>query len=140
MKLKMFQSSKLTNNISSILGNEVEIKGDVAVSGDLLIYGKIHGDIMSRGEVIAAKGSIVKGNICAVNASISGTVEGNLEIESKVVLGKHSHLMGNLKATIITIEEGARFDGMCSMVKKNNLKQASMSSSKSSSSIHAANE
>ncbi len=136
----MFQSSKLINNISSILGNEVEIKGDVTVSGDLMIYGKIHGDIMSRGEVISAKGSIVKGNICAINASISGTVEGNLEIESKAVLGKHSHLMGNLKATIITIEEGARFDGMCSMVKKNHLKQSTTSPSQSSRSIPAANE
>ena len=136
----MFRSDKLTNNISSILGNEVEIKGDVAVSGDLLIYGKIHGDIMSKGEVISAKGSIVKGNICAVNASISGTVEGNLEIESKVILGKNSHLMGNLKAAIITIEEGARFDGMCSMVKKNNLKEPSKSSAKSARSFNAANE
>ena len=136
----MFQSKKLSNNISSILGNEVEIKGDVNVSGDLLIYGKIHGDIMSRGEVISAKGSLVKGNICAINASISGTVEGNLEIESKVILGKKSHLMGNLKAAIITIEEGARFDGMCSMVQSRNTKQSIKTSQQSSSSLNTANE
>ena len=112
----MFQLSKSSNNISSILGPEVEINGDVSVSGDLIIYGVVNGDILSKGEVVSAKGSVVNGNICANNASLSGTVKGNLEIESKVILGKSSHVTGNLKAAIITIEEGAKFDGMCNMI------------------------
>ena len=121
----MFQLSKSNNNISSILGAEVEINGDVNVSGDLIIYGVVNGDILSKGEVVSAKGSVVNGNICANNASLSGTVKGNLEIESKVILGKCSHVTGNLKAAIITIEEGAKFDGMCNMI--NNTKQSSSS-------------
>ena len=113
----MFQSNN--NSISSILGPEVEIKGDVTVHGDLLIYGKVYGDILSKGEIVSAKDSIVVGNIYAHTASISGKIEGNLEVEAKVILGKNCHLTGNLKAAIITIEEGARFDGMCNMVQKN---------------------
>jgi len=129
----MFQLSKSNNNISSILGPEVEINGDVNVSGDLIIYGVVNGDILSKGEIVSAKGSVVNGNICANNASLSGTVKGNLEIESKVILGKSSHVVGNLKAAIITIEEGAKFDGMCNMI--NDSKQ-----SKSSNNISATNE
>ena len=124
----MFQLKKVTNNnISSILGPEVEINGDVNVSGDLIIYGVVNGDILSKGEVVSAKGSTVNGNICAKNASLSGTVNGNLETESKVVLGKFSHVTGNLKAAIITIEEGARFDGMCSMAGNNSYQSQSSS-------------
>ena len=63
MKSKMFQLNNIKSNISSILGPEVEIKGDVTVSGDLLIYGKVYGDILSKGEIISAKGSKVVGNI-----------------------------------------------------------------------------
>ena len=33
----MFQLNKMKNNMSSILGPEVEIKGDVKVAGDLLL-------------------------------------------------------------------------------------------------------
>jgi len=33
-------------------------------------------------------------------------------------LGDTSFLTGNLKAAILTIEEGAKFDGVCSMLKK----------------------
>ena len=104
----MFQSKKMNNNISSILGPEVEINGDVNVTGDLLIYGKVFGNINSQGMVNSANGSLVKGNITAANASISGEVQGDLNVESKIILGQNSYLSGNLKAAIITIEEGAK--------------------------------
>ena len=45
----MFQLDKTENKInsktSSILGPELEIHGDVKVSGSLLIYGKVFGNI-----------------------------------------------------------------------------------------------
>ena len=136
----MFQLNSVKNNISSILGPEVEINGDVTVSGDLLIYGKVYGDILSKGEVVSAKGSTVVGNIHAHTASISGKIEGNLEVETKVILGTSSHLTGNLKASIITIEEGARFDGMCSMIQKKAIKNNEKSNPQTSRSLNAANE
>ena len=137
----MFQLNKTSNNnISSILGPELEINGDVNVSGDLIIYGTVNGDILSKGEVISAKGSTVSGNICAQNASLSGTVNGNLEIELKVILGKFSHVTGNLKAAIITIEEGAKFDGMCSMIDNKHTKNDLTNNQKLSSSSNTANE
>ena len=112
------------NNISSIVGPEMEIKGDVSVKGDLLIYGTIHGDVKSSGDIITAKDSVINGNMESQNASISGKIKGNLAIKSKITLKKNAHLEGNLKAAIITLEEGAKFDGMCSMVnqKLNNAK------------------
>ena len=114
----MFQSNNANNNMSSILGPELEINGNVKVDGNLLIYGKVFGDIQSKGSVRTAKGSVVQGNIVAREASISGEVIGNLNIESKVNLGKKSILKGDLKASILTIEEGASFEGVCNMHKK----------------------
>ncbi len=113
----MFQSVKPENKSSSILGPELEIHGDVKVSGSLLIYGKVFGNIKSNGTIQTANGSVVNGNISARDASISGKVDGDLDIEKKVTLGDTSYLSGNLKASILTIEEGAKFDGVCSMAK-----------------------
>ena len=50
----MFQSVKTESKSSSILGPELEIHGDVKVSGSLLIYGKIFGNIQSNGTVQTA--------------------------------------------------------------------------------------
>ena len=113
----MFQSVKPENKSSSILGPELEIHGDVKVSGSLLIYGKVFGNIKSNGTIQTANGSVVNGNISARDASISGKVDGDLDVEKKVTLGDTSYLSGNLKASILTIEEGAKFDGVCSMEK-----------------------
>ena len=114
----MFQSEKPESKTSSILGPELEIHGDVKVSGSLLIYGKVFGSIQSSGAVRTANGSVVNGNISAKEAAIGGKVDGDLDIEKKVTLGATSFLTGNLKAAILTIEEGAKFDGVCSMLKK----------------------
>ena len=114
----MFQSEKPESKTSSILGPELEIHGDVKVSGSLLIYGKVFGSIQSSGAVRTANGSVVNGNITAKEAAIGGKVDGDLDIEKKVTLGDTSFLTGNLKAAILTIEEGAKFDGVCSMLKK----------------------
>jgi cytoskeletal protein CcmA (bactofilin family) len=114
----MFQSEKPESKTSSILGPELEIHGDVKVSGSLLIYGKVFGNIQSSGAVRTANGSEVNGNISAKEADIGGKVDGDLDIEKKVTLGDTSFLTGNLKAAILTIEEGAKFDGVCSMLKK----------------------
>ena len=114
----MFQSEKPESKTSSILGPELEINGDVKVSGSLLIYGKVFGSIQSSGAVRTANGSVVNGNISAKEAAIGGKVDGDLDVEKKVTLGDTSFLTGNLKAAILTIEEGAQFDGVCSMLKK----------------------
>ena len=117
----MFQLDKSENTInsktSSILGPELEIHGDVKVSGSLLIYGKVFGNIKSSGAVQTANGSVVNGNISAKDVAIGGKVDGDLDVEKKVTLGDTSFLTGNLKASILTIDEGAKFDGVCNMVK-----------------------
>ena len=115
----MFQSNKKNSSMSSILGPELKIDGDIDVKGDLLIYGQVTGNVTSQGTINSAKNSLVEGNISAENASIHGIVKGELNINNKVLLGRGSHLEGNLQATIITIEEGAKFDGMCHMIQEN---------------------
>ena len=115
----MFQSdnNKNSSKMSSILGPEIEIKGDVQAKGSLLIYGRVLGNIKSSGTVSTANGSYIKGNIESAEANLSGHIEGDVEVKKKLILGNKSHLSGNLKSSIFTIEEGAKFDGMCNMAK-----------------------
>ena len=123
----MFQLDKTENKTSSktssILGPELEIHGDVIVSGSLLIYGKIFGNIKSNGAVRTATGSEVKGIIIAKEVTIGGKVEGDIEAVKKVTLGDTSILTGNLNASTLTIEEGAKFEGVCNMKDKSSKQQ-----------------
>ncbi len=114
----MFQSDKQSNTLGSILDPKIEINGDINVSANLIVYGKINGNVVSTETINTAKDSIINGNLIAKDAVISGTLKGDLEVSGKAVLTQDSNLLGNLKASIIVIEEGAKFDGMCQMIKK----------------------
>ena len=113
----MFQSDK-NNNMSSILGPEIEVNGDLKIKGDILIYGTVFGNVECKGRVHTAKGSLIKGNVNSNAAYINGKIEGDLVVQDKVVLAKFSQLKGNLVSSTLTIEEGARFDGICNMQNK----------------------
>lgn len=122
----MFQSNNKNNSLSSIIAPEMEIKGDIDVSGDIIIYGKIFGNVRATGSINTAKGSLVNGDINANNAYISGEVNGNIHINKKVVLSHGSTLVGNLQSSILMIEEGASFEGMSQMLhikEKSNVKK-----------------
>ena len=106
------------NNMSSIIGSDLSIDGDISVKGNLLIYGKVDGNVICNGVLTMSKGSLVKGDVKTLSADISGTVEGNLEAKEKVSLSSTSILNGNLLASILVIEDGASFNGLCTMASK----------------------
>jgi len=113
----MFQSDKKSTALGSILDPNIEINGNIDVTANLVIHGKVNGNVTSTQTLNTAKGSKIKGNIIAKNVMISGEVHGDLEVSEKIVLGQTAHLVGNLKASILIIEEGAKFDGMSNMLK-----------------------
>ena len=115
----MFQQN--SNSMSSIIGSDLKIKGDITIKGNLLIYVIVDGNIHCEGMVTTAKESTIKGYIKTIHADISGIVEGNLEAKEKVSLSSTAKLKGDLFATILVIEEGASFNGLCKMNSQNNI-------------------
>ena len=114
---------KIDKDMGSILGPELNIDGDVSVSGSLLIYGTVNGSIRSQASVRSARGSVVKGDIIAEEAQIHGLVKGDLIITGKILLGNESQVTGNLKSGTLVIEEGAKFAGSCDMSNSDNIEE-----------------
>ena len=78
----MFQQN--SNSMSSIIGPDLEINGDINIKGDLLIYGQVTGNVNCDGLITTMKDSIVSGSIITNFADISGKVDGNIEAKNKV--------------------------------------------------------
>ena len=45
----MFQSDNKQSSLGTILAPEIDIKGDINVSGNIIVYGTVHGNIISNG-------------------------------------------------------------------------------------------
>jgi len=96
----------------TVLGPGCLIQGDLILSGDVIVHGRIEGAIFTDGEVrIAALGS-VEGGIHAPRVVVEGTCRGRVEGMEEVELKAGSVVHADVEAPVLTIDEGARFFGV----------------------------
>jgi len=92
------------------LSRDVEIKGSIKFTRELLIDGKFDGEIISAGRLIIGENADVRGEVMTKSVVIFGKLQGNITVEV-CELKSHSTLQGDVKAVRLVIEEGATFIG-----------------------------
>jgi len=100
---------------NTIVGPSTVVQGILDIKGSVLIYGTVLGDVHSNGHVRTAKDSIIKGAVVAQEAVIDGELEGSLTIKGRATLGRSAKMVGDLRAQLLVIEEGAQYSGKCRM-------------------------
>src|SRR6266436_5684293 len=94
-----------------ILSSDVEIKGSIKFQKELLIDGKVDGDINSDGVLTIGENADIRGEIKTKSIAVYGKVHGNITVTERCELKSKSVLQGDLKAARLIIEEGATFIG-----------------------------
>ncbi len=98
------------------LTSETDIKGTIKFSEAMRIDGKFEGELITdNGELTVGKTGNVKANVKVRSAVIEGRVDGNIKASDKVELKQKAHLIGNLQAKTLVIEEGVVFVGQCNV-------------------------
>ena len=95
----------------NILSSDVEIKGSIKFQNELIIDGKIEGEIISSGILTVGENAEVRGEIKTKSVTVLGKVHGNITVEERCELKTRAQLIGDLKAARLMIEEGATFVG-----------------------------
>jgi len=101
------------------LGRSLVVKGDVSGSEDLVLYGQFEGTINVQGHsvTIGPEGK-VKAEIQAARVVIHGSVHGNISVRERVEIYKTGHVVGDLVAPGISIEDGAYFKGKIEILRE----------------------
>ncbi len=96
----------------SCLGAGIEIKGSITGVEDLQIDGKVTGPISLRGQklTIGHTGK-VSSEVSARDVIVYGDITGNLHAQDRVEIKKDASVIGDIKATRISIEDGAYCKG-----------------------------
>ena len=98
-------------NPTNVLAQGIEIIGSVRFSNDMIIDGKIEGQIMSdKGRVTIGENANIKGDITAGEVKVFGRVEGKITSD-RCELKSKSRLDGDIKAKMVAMEEGAQLAG-----------------------------
>jgi cytoskeletal protein CcmA (bactofilin family) len=95
----------------NILSSDVEIKGSIKFQNELIIDGKIEGEIISSGILTVGENAEVRGEIKTKSVTVLGKVHGNITVDERCELKTRAQLIGDLKAARLMIEEGATFVG-----------------------------
>ena len=99
------------NPNKNILSKDVEIKGNIKFTNELIIDGKIEGEISSDGILTVGENADIRGEIKTKSVTVLGKVNGNITVSERCELKARAHLVGDLKAARLVIEEGATFVG-----------------------------
>jgi cytoskeletal protein CcmA (bactofilin family) len=94
-----------------ILSSDVEIKGSIKFQKELLIDGKVEGEINSDGVLTIGENADIRGEIKTKSITVYGKVQGNITVAERCELKSKCTLQGDLKAARLVIEEGATFIG-----------------------------
>lgn len=95
----------------NILSSDVEIKGKLRFANDLIIDGRIEGEVTSEGDLTVGENGVVIGDVKTRSVVIQGRVEGNITVTDRCELKHKAALHGDVVAGKLAIEEGATFMG-----------------------------
>jgi cytoskeletal protein CcmA (bactofilin family) len=107
-----------SNSIDTLIGEETTIEGNLNLKGNIIVYGKITGNIEASGSINVSPGAQVSGQLTASIIQLGGKVQGDISCTGKVILGEKSHLTGDIVTPNLVIKEGAKFEGRCDMSTK----------------------
>lgn len=103
------------DKIDTVIGKESSFAGKIKGKGLIRIDGAVEGDILNKGDVIIGESGKVEAELKARNITIAGQYAGTLEAEGKLELKRTASVVGDFKANILIIEEGAVVSGSMTM-------------------------
>lgn len=114
----MFGSNKKikSSKIDTLIGQGVEVTGDVKFEGGLHLDGKIKGNVTTSD---SAEGSVlvisdrgcVEGDVHVAYAVINGEVTGNVFATEKLELSARARISGNVEYNLLEMASGAEING-----------------------------
>ncbi|MDB4942001.1 MAG: hypothetical protein JWP97_1535 [Labilithrix sp.] len=100
---------------STVIGAGITIEGEVTSDEDVVVAGTLRGRLTAKDGVTVEQGGTVEADIASGPVAIAGVVTGNINSTDRVDLQNGAKVVGNVKATRITIADGAQFKGNVDM-------------------------
>jgi len=104
--------------LSGFVGHGTVLTGETHFQMMLRVDGNLTGTVTSDGgTLIVGTNGQVDANVSVGVATINGIVNGDVIPTEKIQHGRTARVMGNIATPRLVIEEGAVFEGGCSMIK-----------------------
>jgi cytoskeletal protein CcmA (bactofilin family) len=101
--------------ISTLVGAETRVNGNIEFTGGCLIDGHVKGDVTAlrddEASLSISERGCVEGTVVVPNVLLNGTVKGDVEAVQRVELGPKARVVGNVRYGLIEMAIGAEVNG-----------------------------
>lgn len=105
----------IDENPTTLLDRGCRFEGKLTFEGSVQINGVFRGEIFSEGYLVIGEGAEIEGKIEVDCVSIRGKVNGTIQARSRIEMYPPAEVYGDITAPALIVQEGAIFDGNCSM-------------------------
>lgn len=104
-----------SESIGTLVGQGTVLDGTVTTKETMRIDGLVKGEIHSEGHLIVGETGRIQGNIKSRSVLNAGYIHGNVNIDERLEITSTGTIVGDIVTVALVIEEGASFQGNCSM-------------------------
>lgn len=106
---------QINAKISSIIGADMVVDGDIRAKEAVRVEGSVTGDVETEGALIISSSGKVKGNVKGSSIIIGGSLEGDLTSGGRTEVASTGKVIGNIRTKSLVVDENAVFQGQCIM-------------------------
>jgi cytoskeletal protein CcmA (bactofilin family) len=92
-----------------------KITGKISFEGPARIDGEVDGEIDAKDSLVIGETAAVTAQIRAASVSVAGKVSGDIVATQRIEIRPSAKVSGNITAPVLSVQEGAHFEGHCSM-------------------------
>ncbi len=100
---------------AGVIGRGLFIKGELHGEEDLIIEGRVEGEISLKKHLVIESTGVILADIETENITIKGEMRGNMVATDKVEIHNNARVVGDIIAPRVVIEDGAQFKGHIEM-------------------------
>ena len=101
--------------VTSILGPDCTVKGEIHCSGTVRIDGAVEGTVKAENTIVVGQNGKIDASLHAKQVIIGGVVKGNVYAADRVEIQATGSLHGDVCAPKLAIAEGVVFQGRSNM-------------------------
>jgi len=103
--------------VTSVLGADCSVRGEISCSGTIRIDGFVEGKVEAEDTIIVGQNGKVNASLHASQIIVGGEVRGDVTADQRVEIQPTGSLYGDVRAprSKLSIAEGVLFQGRCLM-------------------------
>lgn len=104
-----------TSGPGTVVGANVKLVGTLQDASDIIIHGRIEGEVISTQSITVTETAYVKGPVSAEIVTVAGKVNGSITATGKLEIMPTGKIFGSITSKDLSIRSGAIFVGKCTM-------------------------